>query len=103
MNCPVRIGAATCMPGDVVLGKREGVIFIPPQLADKVVTTSEVINLRDMFGKQRLAEGEYTPGQIDTRWTDDIEADFSRWLEDHIDEFPVPKEAIQDLLKERTW
>ncbi|MDP6701523.1 MAG: RraA family protein, partial [Candidatus Latescibacteria bacterium] len=72
-------------------------------LAEKVVTTSEVINLRDMFGKQRLAEGEYTPGQIDTRWTDEIEADFSRWLEDHIDELPVPKEAIQDLLKERTW
>lgn len=103
MNCPVRIGAATCMPGDVVLGKREGVIFIPPHLAEKVVITSEVINLRDMFGKQQLAEGEYTPGQIDTRWTDEIEANFSRWLEDHIDELPVPKEAIQDLLKERTW
>ena len=42
MNCPVRIGAATCMPGDVVLGKREGVIFIPPHLAEKVVITSAI-------------------------------------------------------------
>ena len=56
-----------------------------------------------MFGKLRLNEGIYTPGQIDRRWSDDIEADFSRWLEDHINELPVPKEAIQELLKERTW
>ncbi|MBT6620679.1 MAG: RraA family protein, partial [Gemmatimonadetes bacterium] len=47
-----------------------------------VVTTAEVINLRDIFGKERLSTGTYTPGQIDTRWIDEIEADFSRWLED---------------------
>ncbi len=103
MNCPVRLGLATVMPGDIVLGKREGVIFIPPHLAEKVVTTSEIIRLRDIFGMQRLREGKYTPGQIDTRWTDEIEADFSRWLEDRIDDLPVPREAIQEMLKERTW
>jgi hypothetical protein len=59
--------------------------------------------LRDRFGKQRLSEGIYTPGQIDTRWEDPIEHDFSQWLEDHIDELPVPKAAIQEMLKERTW
>ncbi|MBI2506124.1 MAG: RraA family protein [Candidatus Latescibacteria bacterium] len=103
MNCPVRLGLATVMPGDIVLGKREGVIFIPPHLAEKVVTTSEIIRLRDMFGMQRLRESKYTPGQIDTRWTDEIETDFSRWLEDHIDDLPVPRDAVQELLKERTW
>jgi len=103
MNCPIRIGNSTCMPGDIVLGKREGVIFIPPHLAEKVVTTSEVIRLRDMFGKMRLNEGTYTPGQIDRRWSDEIEEDFSKWLEDHINDLPVAKDAIQELLKERTW
>ena len=103
MNCPMRIGAATVMPGDIVLGKRAGVIFIPPHLAEKVVTTSEIIHMRDTFGKLRLSEGKYTPGQIDTRWTDEIEADFSRWLEDHIDELPVPREAVQEYLQQRTW
>ena len=103
VNCPVRIGQVTVMPGDVILGKQEGVIFIPPHLVEKVVKTSELVQLRDVFGKQRLREGKYTPGQIDTRWTDDIEADFSGWLEEHIDELPVPREAIQELLKERTW
>ncbi|MBM3263624.1 MAG: RraA family protein [candidate division Zixibacteria bacterium] len=103
VNTAVRIGQATVMPGDVVLAKREGVVFVPPHLAEKVVKTSELISLRDMFGKQRLQEGRYTPGQIDDRWTDEIEIDFSRWLEDRIDQLPVPKEAIQELLKERTW
>jgi regulator of RNase E activity RraA len=103
VNTPVRIGGVTVMPGDVVLGKNEGVIFIPPHLADKIVKTSELIRLRDAFGKTRLTEGKYTPGQIDTRWTDEIEADFSLWLEAHIDQLPVPKEAIQELLQERTW
>ena len=103
VNCPVRIGDATVMPGDVVLGRDDGVVFIPPHLAEQVVKTSELIALRDRFGKQRLTEGKYTPGQIDTRWSDPIEADFSRWLESLIDELPVPRAAIQELLKERTW
>ena len=103
LNCPLRMGAATVMPGDVVLGKREGVVFIPPHLAQQTVESSEVVRLRDAFGKLRLSEGKYTPGQIDTRWVDDIEADFSRWLEDHMDELSVPREAIQELLKTRTW
>ncbi|MEZ4827731.1 MAG: RraA family protein [Bacteroidia bacterium] len=103
INVPVRIGQVLVMPGDVVLGKEGGVTFIPPHLVEKVVTTSEIVRLRDMFGHQRLREKIYTAGQIDNRWTDDIEKDFSAWLKDHINELPVPKEQIQELLKNRTW
>ena len=103
VNCPVRIGKVTVMPGDIVLGRQDGVVFIPPHLAEKVVKTSELIQLRDQFGKGRLAEGVYTSGEIDRRWEDHIERDFSGWLNDHMDELPVPKEAIQEMLKERTW
>jgi 4-hydroxy-4-methyl-2-oxoglutarate aldolase len=103
INRPCRIGAAICLPGDVVLAKREGVMFIPPQLAEQVCKTAELVQLRDMFGFQRIKEGVYTPGQIDQRWSDAMEKDFSKWLNDHIDELPVPKEQIQELLKERTW
>ena len=37
INGITRIGAATCLPGDVVLGTTEGVVFIPPHLAEEVV------------------------------------------------------------------
>ena len=103
INCPTRIGKVTVMPGDVVLGREDGVIFVPPHLAERVVKTSEIIRLRDRFGMQRLREGKYTSGQIDRKWEDHIERDFSQWLEDHMDELPVPREAIQELLRERTW
>ncbi len=103
LNVPIRMGAATVLPGDVVLAKAEGVIFIPAHLAEKVVTTAELVMLRDRFGHQRLKEGKYSPGQIDTRWSDEIEKDFSKWLNDHQDELPVAKEQIQEILKNRTW
>jgi len=103
VNCPIRIGGVTVMAGDLVLGKQDGVIFIPSHLVEKVVKVAELVQLRDVFGKGRLAEGKYTSGEIDTRWAEHIEQDFSQWLEAHIDALPVPKEAIQEMLKERTW
>jgi regulator of RNase E activity RraA len=103
INQPARIRTVTVMPGDIVLGKEGVVVFIPPHLAEKVVKTSEIVRLRDMFGHQRLREGKYTAGQIDARWTEEIEKDFSKWLNDHINELPVGKEQIQEYLKDRTW
>jgi len=79
LNGPTRIGQATVLPGDIVLGSLTGLIFIPPHLVEEVVLTSEDISIRDQFGKQRLREGKYTSGQIDTVWEDDIEADFQEW------------------------
>ena len=103
INVPVRIGGIMVVPGDVVLGKEGGVSVIPAHLAAKVVTTSEVVRLRDMFGHQRLREKKYTAGQIDSRWNDEIEKDFSAWLENNIDKLPVPRQQIQSILKKRTW
>ena len=101
INIPIHIGKATVMPGDVVLGRDGGVLFIPPQLAEQVVQYSEITHLRDMFGHQRLREGKYTAGQIDTAWTAPIEADFTGWLRENIDKLPVAKEQVEEILKRR--
>jgi regulator of RNase E activity RraA len=101
INIPIRIGRATVLPGDVVLGRDGGVMFIPPQLAEKVVQYSEITQLRDHFGHQRLREKKYTAGQIDTRWTDAIEADFTAWLRENIDKLPVPRQQVEEILKAR--
>jgi regulator of RNase E activity RraA len=80
VNGPVRIDEATVLPGDIVLGTPSGVVFIPPHLAEDVVTYSEETRLRDRFGKQRLAEGKYTPRAIDVpNWEEHIEQDFQEW------------------------
>jgi regulator of RNase E activity RraA len=80
LNIPIRIGAVTVLPGDVVLGTPTGLIFIPPHLVQEVVERSEEIRVRDEFGKLRLSEGKYTSGEIDVpTWREDIEADFQQW------------------------
>ena len=80
INVPIRIGPVTVMPGDVILGKQDGVMFIPPHLVEKVVKAGELVQLKDQFGQQRLKEGRYAPGQIDGKWTSEIENDFASWL-----------------------
>ena len=79
LNGPARMGQATAMPGDIVLGARGGIIFIPPHLAEEVVVSSENVRLRDVFGHQRLREGKYCSGEIDTQWSPQIEEDFENW------------------------
>ena len=103
INVPIRIGRAAVLPGDVVLAKREGVIFIPPHLVQKVVITGEFIALRDQFGHQRLREGGYTPGQIDGKWNDEIKKDFLGWLDENEDNLPMSREELDEYMKNRTW
>ena len=85
LNMPIRINQTTVMPGDVVLGMPTGVIFIPPHLVQEVVERGEDVRTRDRFGKLRLQQGTYTPGEIDRKWSDEIEADFQEWLKDNKD------------------
>jgi 4-hydroxy-4-methyl-2-oxoglutarate aldolase len=80
INVPIRIGGVTVLPGDVVLSDPEGLTFIPPHLAEKVASSSEDVRFRDDWGHEMLRLGKYTPGQIDTRWTDAMEAEFQAWV-----------------------
>lgn len=98
VNVPIRIGGVTVLPGDVVLAKREGVIFIPAHLAERVVVTAEVVALKDRFGHQRLREGAYTPGQIDRAWTPEIKEDLLRWFEALPDKPPLTREELEKRL-----
>ncbi len=64
INVPVRVGSATVMPGDVVLGDRDGLFFIPPQLVQDVVNASESQRLRDEWIKKKFDEKKYKSGEI---------------------------------------
>lgn len=81
LNGPTRIGQATVLPGDIVLGTRVGVTFIPPHLVEEVITTSESIRLKDEFRRQRLLEHKYISEQVyvSPKWSDEVEADFQEW------------------------
>ena len=103
LNTPIRIGRAVVMPGDVVLAKKEGIIFIPPHLVRDLVLNGEFVALRDKFGHQMLREGKYTPGQIDTQWSDAIKNAFLKWLDQNEGSLPMTRKELDDYMKERTW
>jgi len=103
INAPVRIGRATVLPGDVVLAKKYGVVFIPAHLVEELVLTSEVTALRDEFGHQRLREGKYKPGQIDSQWSEEIKKDFLNWLGNYPGKLPMTRKEHDEYLKERNY
>lgn len=103
INVPIRIGRSTVLPGDAVLAKKGGVVFIPAHLLDTVVLNAEFIALRDQFGHQRLREGKYTPGQIDTQWTDEIKKDFLKWLDENPGKLPMTRQELDKFMKDRSW
>lgn len=103
INAPIRIGRAIVLPGDVVLAKKYGTIFIPAHLVEELVLTSEFTMLRDEFGHQRLREGKYTPGEIDSEWSEVIKKDFLDWINHYPGKLPMSKQELDNYLKERNY
>jgi hypothetical protein len=86
------------LPGDLVLGKPEGVIFIPAHLAEKVVNQAEFIALQDEFGHKMLREGKYTPGEIDMKWNDAIKNSFREHIKTRSGKVYLTAEQIEKFL-----
>jgi regulator of RNase E activity RraA len=103
LNSPIRIGAAVVLPGDLVLSEREGVLFIPAHMAEKVVATAEFIAVRDRFSKDVLKAGTFTAGQIDSQWNDTIKTAFLNWIAAHPNEPQITKASLEKFLEKRTW
>ncbi len=103
INAPIRIGRAVVLPGDVVLANKFGTIFIPAALVEELVITSEVTELRDEFGHQRLREKKYLAGQIDSQWSEEIKKDFLNWLKNYPGKLPMTKNELDDYLKSRNY
>ena len=105
INMPIRIGRATVLPGDVVLAAVHGVLFVPAHLIEEVVITAEVTEIRDRFGWARLREGKYTPGQIDSQWTEEIKKDFLEFIKTYDGDFVLPmnEEQFERYMTERNW
>jgi len=64
INVPIRIGDTTVMPGDLVVGDREGIYFIPPQLVQEVLDRADEIHVHDEWTKKKFDEGKYKSSEI---------------------------------------
>jgi len=110
VNGPIQVGYVTVMPGDIVLAKFEGVIFIPAHLAKEVVESSEKSRMRDVFAHKGVVEGRFTAAQADGGYTEAMNKEFNEFLRDNADTmgkyFDDPKAApsaefVRAYLRER--
>jgi regulator of RNase E activity RraA len=103
LNTPIRIGGTIVLPGDLVLAKREGVLFVPAQLAEQVVTIAEFVTLKDDFNFEMLKTNRFKTGQIDGEWTPEVKQAFYKWVDEHPGKIKMSREMIDKILEKRTW
>ncbi len=63
-NVPIRIGNVTVMPGDLVMGDKEGVSFIPPSTAEVTLDNADRIHVHDEWTRKKFDEGKYKSSEI---------------------------------------
>jgi regulator of RNase E activity RraA len=92
INIPVRIGDVTVMPGDLVVGDREGVYFIPPQFVKEVLDKADETHIHDEWTKKKFAEGKYKSSEI---YGSPSDPKLKQEYEDYL------KRRLEELRKER--
>ena len=87
INLPVRIGGVTVMPGDLVVGDREGVYFIPPQFVTDVLDRADEIHIHDEWTKKKFDEGKYKSSEIYSSPSDPkLQQEYREYLKQRLDE-----------------
>lgn len=87
INIPVRIGGVTVMPGDLAVGDREGVYFIPPQFVKEVLDRADEIHVHDEWTKKKFDEGKYKSSEIYSSPKDPaLKKEYDEYLKRRLDE-----------------
>ena len=100
INAPVRIGRAIVLPGDLVLAKTDGVIFIPAILAEAAVSSAEFTNLEDAFNFELNRSGK-NGGEFEGGWTTDKYDALARWVDAHPEKLKMPRVEFNALLEKK--
>jgi 4-hydroxy-4-methyl-2-oxoglutarate aldolase len=86
-NIPVRIGGATVMPGDLVVGDREGVYFVPPALVTEVLDRADETHIHDEWTRMKFDEGKYKSSDIyGSPRTPELKKEYQEYLEKRLKE-----------------
>lgn len=100
INAPIRIGRATVLPGDLVLAKSEGVIFIPAYLAEDAVSHAEFIKLEDTFNFELNRQGS-NGGAFEGGWNGKKYDALVAWVNANPGKLRMSRAEFDAILKER--
>jgi regulator of RNase E activity RraA len=101
INAPIRIGRAIVLPGDLVMAKTDGVLFIPAILAEQAVSSAEFTKLKDTFNFELNQQGK-NGGQFEGGWTPAKYAAFSKWADAHPERIKMPRKEFDALVSAAT-
>jgi 4-hydroxy-4-methyl-2-oxoglutarate aldolase len=97
INAPVRIGRAVVLPGDLVLAKTDGVIFIPAIMAEGAVSHAEFTNLMDAYNFELNKEGK-NGAEFEGGWTPAKFQGLSKWVDAHPEMLKMPRSEFDEML-----
>ena len=97
INVPIRIGRAVVLPGDLVLAKQDGVIFIPAVLAAAAIGKAEFTNLQDAFNFELNSQGK-NGAEFEGGWTPQKYAAFEKWIDAHPEKLKMTRAEFAALL-----
>jgi regulator of RNase E activity RraA len=100
INAPVRIGRAIVLPGDLVLAKTDGAIFIPAILAESAISSAEFTNLEDAFNFELNRSGK-NGAQFEGGWTPEKYAALAKWIDAHPEKLKMSRAEFSALLEKR--
>lgn len=100
INAPVRIGRAVVLPGDLVLAKTDGAIFIPAILAEDAISSAEFTNLEDAFNFELNSEGK-NGGEFEGGWTPQKYDALAKWIDAHPEKLKMPRAEFNALLENK--
>ena len=87
INVPIKIGNVTVMPGDLVVGDREGVSFIPPQNAQQIIDTADTTHIHDEWTRMMFDTGKYKSSEIYSSPSDPaLRTQYQEYLKKRLDE-----------------
>ncbi|MEO9188784.1 MAG: ribonuclease activity regulator RraA [Acetobacteraceae bacterium] len=78
LNLPIGCGGVAVYPGDVIVGDRDGVVVIPPDIADEVAQEALAGTLFDEFAEQEVARGRSLIGLFPLSG-EEAKRDFEAW------------------------
>src|ERR1700728_4346254 len=97
INSPIRIGRAVVLPGDLVLAKTDGVIFIPAIMAEAAVSHAEFTNLMDDYNFELNREGK-NGAEFEGGWTPAKFQGLGKYIDAHPEKLKMPRSEFDALL-----
>lgn len=100
INSPIRIGRAIVLPGDLVLAKADGVIFIPAILAEAAISSAEFSSLEDAFNFELNRAGK-NGGEFEGGWTSKKYDALAQWIDAHPEKLKMSRAEFNSIVERK--